>query len=50
MFIPHAQNPYLVMNVVMRTTIDADALACPVSRTAAVVRQDLFFIGYRRRP
>jgi putative ABC transport system permease protein len=27
LFIPHAQNPYLVMNVVARTTIDADALA-----------------------
>jgi putative ABC transport system permease protein len=26
MFIPHAQNPYLVMNVVARTTIDAEAL------------------------
>ena len=26
-FIPHAQNPYLVMNVVARTTIDAGALA-----------------------
>ena len=26
-FIPHAQNPYLVMNVVMRTKIDPDALA-----------------------
>ena len=26
-FIPHAQNPYLVMNVVVRTTIDPNALA-----------------------
>ncbi|MGE3277396.1 MAG: ABC transporter permease [Vicinamibacterales bacterium] len=26
-FIPHAQNPYLVMNVVARTVIDPDALA-----------------------
>jgi len=26
-FIPHAQNPYLVMNVVVRTTIDPAALA-----------------------
>jgi predicted lysophospholipase L1 biosynthesis ABC-type transport system permease subunit len=26
-FIPHAQNPYLVMNVVARTTIDPSALA-----------------------
>ena len=26
-FIPHAQNPYLVMNVVVRTTIDPGALA-----------------------
>jgi putative ABC transport system permease protein len=26
-FIPHAQNPYLVMNVVVRTTIDPEALA-----------------------
>ena len=26
-FVPHAQNPYLVMNVVVRTKIDPDALA-----------------------
>ena len=31
-FIPHAQNPYLVMNVVVRTKIDPDALA----RTARI--------------
>jgi predicted permease len=31
-FIPHAQNPYLVMNVVVRTKIDSDALA----RTARI--------------
>ena len=31
-FIPHAQNPYLVMNVVVRTKIDPDAVA----RTARI--------------
>jgi predicted permease len=34
-FIPHAQNPYLVMNVVVRTTIDPDALA-QAARTQAL--------------
>jgi putative ABC transport system permease protein len=34
-FIPHAQNPYLVMNVVARTTIDAASLA-QTARTQAL--------------
>jgi putative ABC transport system permease protein len=34
-FIPHAQNPYLVMNVVARTTIDPAALA-PTARAQAL--------------
>ncbi len=34
-FIPHAQNPYLVMNVVVRTTIDPSALA-QTARTQAL--------------
>jgi putative ABC transport system permease protein len=34
-FIPHAQNPYLVMNVLVRTTIDPDALA-PIARAQAL--------------
>ena len=34
-FIPHAQNPYLVMNVVARTTLDAGALA-PTARAQAL--------------
>jgi putative ABC transport system permease protein len=34
-FIPHAQNPYLVMNVVVRTTIDPGALA-QTARTQAL--------------
>lgn len=34
-FIPHAQNPYLVMNVVVRTTIDPGALA-RTARTQAM--------------
>ena len=34
-FIPHAQNPYLVMNVVMRTKIHPDALA-GTARTRAL--------------
>jgi predicted permease len=34
-FIPHAQNPYLVMNVVVRTTVDPGALA-QTARTQAV--------------
>lgn len=34
-FIPHAQNPYLVMNVVVRTTLDPSALA-QAARTQAL--------------
>jgi putative ABC transport system permease protein len=34
-FIPHAQNPYLVMNVVVRTTIDPGSLA-QTARTQAL--------------
>ena len=34
-FIPHAQNPYLVMNVLVRTTIDPSALA-PSARAQAL--------------
>jgi predicted permease len=34
-FIPHAQNPYLVMNVVVRTTVDPAALA-QTARTEAL--------------
>ena len=34
-FIPHAQNPYVVMNVVARTTVDANALA-RAARTQAL--------------
>src|SRR4030095_3839442 len=34
-FIPHAQNPYLVMNVVVRTTIDPGSLA-RTARTQAL--------------
>jgi predicted permease len=34
-FIPHAQNPYLVMNVVVRTTVDPNALA-QTARTQAL--------------
>lgn len=33
-FIPHAQNPYLVMNVVVRTTIEPEALAQSVRAKA----------------
>ena len=36
-FIPHAQNPYLVMNVVVRTTIDPGALAQPARAQALKV-------------
>jgi predicted permease len=39
-FIPHAQNPYLVMNVVARTTIDADALAQTARAQALKVDAD----------
>ena len=35
MFIPHAQNPYLVMNVIARTTIDPAALG-PTARAQAL--------------
>lgn len=40
MFIPHAQNPYLVMNVVARTTIDAGALAQTARAQALKVDPD----------
>jgi len=39
-FIPHAQNPYLVMNVVVRTKIDPDALAQTVRAQALKVDPD----------
>lgn len=39
-FIPHAQNPYLVMNVVMRTTIDPGALARSARAQALKVDPD----------
>lgn len=39
-FIPHAQNPYLVMNVVVRTTMDPDALARPARAQALEVDPD----------
>lgn len=39
-FIPHAQNPYLVMNVVVRTTIDAGALAQTARAQALKVDPD----------
>jgi predicted permease len=39
-FIPHAQNPYLVMNVVARTTIDAGALAQTARAQALEVDPD----------
>ncbi|MEZ5292439.1 MAG: ABC transporter permease [Vicinamibacterales bacterium] len=34
-FVPHAQNPYLVMNVVVRTAVDPDSLA-QAARTRAL--------------
>jgi len=40
MFIPHAQNPYLVMNVVVRTTIDPGALAQTARTQALTVDPD----------
>jgi putative ABC transport system permease protein len=40
MFIPHAQNPYLVMNVVVRTTIDPGALAQTARAQALKVDPD----------
>ena len=39
-FIPHAQNPYLVMNVVVRTTIDPGALAQAARAQALKVDPD----------
>jgi predicted permease len=39
-FIPHAQNPYLVMNVIARTSIDATALAQTVRAQALKVDSD----------
>jgi predicted lysophospholipase L1 biosynthesis ABC-type transport system permease subunit len=39
-FIPHAQNPYLVMNVVVRTTIDPSALAQSARAQALKVDPD----------
>jgi putative ABC transport system permease protein len=39
-FIPHAQNPYLVMNVVVRTTIEPDALAQAARAQALKVDPD----------
>jgi len=40
LFIPHAQNPYLVMNVVARTTIDPAALAQSARAQALKVDSD----------
>jgi len=39
-FIPHAQNPYLVMNVLVRTTIDPAALALSARAQALKVDPD----------
>ena len=39
-FIPHAQNPYLLMNVVVRTKVDADSLARPARAQALKVDPD----------
>jgi predicted permease len=39
-FVPHAQNPYLVMNVVVRTTIDPSALARAARAQALKVDPD----------
>jgi putative ABC transport system permease protein len=39
-FIPHAQNPYLVMNVVVRTTIDPGALVSAARARALKVDPD----------
>src|SRR4029434_9325939 len=39
-FIPHAQNPYLVMNVVVRTTVDPRALARTARARALEVDPD----------
>ncbi len=40
MFIPHAQNPYVVMNVLVRTTIDPAALAQTARARALTVDPD----------
>ena len=39
-FIPHAQNPYLVMNVIARTTLDPVAVAQTARATALRVDPD----------
>jgi predicted permease len=39
-FVPHAQNPYLVMNVVVRTTLDPSALAQSARAQALAVDPD----------
>ncbi|HTM33039.1 MAG TPA: ABC transporter permease [Vicinamibacterales bacterium] len=39
-FIPHAQNPYLVMNLLVRTTIDPEALARAARARALAVDHD----------
>ena len=39
-FIPHAQNPYLVMNIVARTSVDAHALASTARAQALRVDAD----------
>jgi putative ABC transport system permease protein len=39
-FIPHAQNPYLVMNVIVRTKVDPDALARTARAQALTVDAD----------
>ncbi|HEX8029774.1 MAG TPA: ABC transporter permease [Vicinamibacterales bacterium] len=39
-FIPHAQNPYLVMNVVVRTTVDPTAMAWSARAQALKVDPD----------
>jgi predicted permease len=39
-FVPHAQNPYLVMNVVVRTTVDPGALAQTARAQALTVDPD----------
>jgi putative ABC transport system permease protein len=39
-FIPHAQNPYLLMNVVLRTTLDPGALARTARARALTVDPD----------
>jgi putative ABC transport system permease protein len=39
-FIPHAQNPYLVMNVVVRTTLEPDSLAQTARAQALTIDPD----------